>query len=367
MAGGQQRLARQHDGRRGRDVADPADDGVLQRGPGPADDRKTRDVDQVARQQIRRLLGFDQRRAGVVPDINPMALFPRPRMHRDVFDEHRLPDPRAGHGPANPHPAIELIHRVMGVEAGDRPHRERPRFRSAGVDDRVGGAPGEQRDAANLPRLVVEGARVTAKPDPGVDEPREILRREIPEPGPHFAAVHRDVDKQRLSRLGHPGPLADADRLDVLAIEDPAQKRRIRDVPGRWQRRPAESSHGVRHDGRRESTPGRVAVDFDDVAGVQLDFRLLAKIRGAVVHEQPGGSVVHDQTGGLAFVDVGDRSANGHPAAPVGTLRRQRADGVDGGHRREPVFPRQQCAGGQDTGADDRQPDQGERAHDMLL
>ena len=233
VAGGQQRLARQHDGRQGRDVADPADDGVLQRGPGPADDRKTRDVDQVARQQIRRLLGFDQRRAGVVPDINPMALFPRPRMHRDVFDEHRLPDPRAGHGPANPHPAIELIHRVMGVEAGDRPHRERPRFRSAGVDDRVGGAPGEQRDAANLPRLVVEGARVTAKPDPGVDEPREILRREIPEPGPHFAAVHRDVDKQRLSRLGHPGPLADADRLDVLAIEDPAQKRRIRDVPGR--------------------------------------------------------------------------------------------------------------------------------------
>ncbi len=94
---------------------------------GRADDREPHHVDHVAGGQLERLLGLDQRRAGLVADVDPMTHFPGPRVHRDVFDEDRLPDSRGRDGSAQPDAAVELIHRVMGVEAGDRADREATR------------------------------------------------------------------------------------------------------------------------------------------------------------------------------------------------------------------------------------------------
>ena len=134
---------------------------------------------------------------------------------------------------------------------------------------------GEERDPAHLPRLVEQRAGVAAKPDAGVDESGQIMGGEIPEPGAHRTAFHRDIDEECLSGLGDPGPLANADHLDVFTIEDAAQQRRVWH-PFRWRKyRSADPAHRVGNDIGSKSLSRRVAFDFDNVAGVQLESRLL--------------------------------------------------------------------------------------------
>ena len=331
--GGQRRLWCQGAGGRRRNVADATDDCVLQRRVRRADHRESRDVDDVARRQLDRLFRLDQGGAGRIADVDAVPHFPRTRVHRDVLDEHGLPHARPGDGAAQPHPAIELVHRVMGEQARDRADLERPGRRSAGLDERIRSAAREECHAAHLTRLVVQCARGAAQPQAGVDEPREILGRKVPEPRADQPTFDRDVDEQGLAGLGNPGPLAHPDRLDVLTVEHAAEECRVRHAPGWGQRRVADRPNAFGHYGRGKSFARRDAVDLDDVAGMQLDSRVRKEVCGAIVHEHRDASVVNNNARGLAFVDVGDRSAYQYAMPLVRDLRRQRPDSIDRGER----------------------------------
>ena len=272
------------------------------------------------------------------------------RVHRDVLDERGLPNPRGRHRAAQPDATVELVHRLMGVKARDGADRQRPRVGRARLDDRIRGPSGKERDAAHLPRLVVERTGVAEQSHPCVDEPGQVLGRKVPEPGSHLSAFDGDVDKQRLARLRQPGPLPNTGHLDVLAVEDATEQRRVGDLLRAGQRRSADAADAFRHDRRGEPASGRPALHLDDVARVQVQPRLRGEIAATVVHEQPGDAVVDDDAGRLALVDVGDGAANDRAASPLGTLRCHRPDGSDVGQRRHAVLR----AGGADSGTTDR-------------
>ena len=178
MVGRRESVGRENPCRRHHALLHAADDGILQSRLGRADDRESRDVDDVARFQLEWLVGFDERRARLIAYVDLVTHLSGPRMHRDVFDERRVPDSRARHRPAQPDAAVNLIFRVMGVQAGDRANRKRPRIGRRRVDDGVGGASGEERDPAHLPRLVVKRAGVATESHASVDESGQILARE---------------------------------------------------------------------------------------------------------------------------------------------------------------------------------------------
>ena len=319
-------------------MRDSTHDGVLQSRLGRADDREADHVDDVAGRERDGLVGLDQRRAGRVPYVNPVTHLLGPRVHRDVFDERRLPDACSGHRPTHSHPTVDLVLRVMGIQAGDRAHRKRPGIGRRRVDDGVGGASCEERNPANLPRLVVQRAGVATKPDAGVDEAGQVLAGEIPEPGAHRAAIDSDVDEECFSGLGQPGPLTNADDLDVFTIEHAADQRRIWHSFRGGKHRPADPAHGFGNDVGSETFSRGIAVDFDHVAGLQVEPRILENVPAAVSDEQTGAAVVHDEAGRLALVDVGHGAANEYALALLGDLRRQLTNRTDGRERRRPVL-----------------------------
>ena len=283
--------------------------------------REPGDVHDGARLDPLRLLGLDPRPARPVVDVEDVADVAERGGRREIADVDGMAGNIAGDDAADADPPVHFPGRRVVVNAARRARDQRGGIGRRLEHDDVAGVADEQRHSTKLLGAAEQRADVAAQPDAGVDEPIEVLCAEVPERGAHDPFLDGHVHEERTDpRIGRtPGALHDAGDLHVVAVVPAAQHRAEGDRLGAGQRRLGQSADDSGNDVRGKPAAHRAALDFNEVAALQLAPRR-SRVRVGRGHEELSEpAVVDDQVDVCLFVDVRDDAADADPI-PARTL-----------------------------------------------
>jgi hypothetical protein len=315
--------------------ADDTKDRILQDWFSGSGGRKPRDFDDIARLHIRDLLGFHAGARRAVLHVQDVADIAEQPGAREVVDLDRAARNVRGDSATDANASIDLPVRGIVVHAADRSDGQRERIRRRFEHGKVACPAREERHAAQLFRGPEERAGVATQAHARIDEPVQVLTREIPEDRADHTALDDDVRVHRVRIGREPRALDDTLDLDVVAIVPARHERRVRNRTGFRKRSATELANLGRRDVRREPSANRASFELDEVAGTQL--RPPAAARASVRQRDPLAklAVVHDQLIRECLVVMRDDGRDAHRIAAGAFVLRQGADGFDGRQRRQ--------------------------------